>query len=241
VLGTGKSKTAHGEIPLPAPATVELLKGMQARFSSTKGETITPTGAAFLAELATVVRETPPVRINAVGHGWGGRKGPGLNLLRVMRGEQADGAVEGDALLVEANIDDMNPQIYPAVVERLLRLGAMDAWTSPVIMKSGRPGCVLSALIPAGLLSAAAQTILTETTTIGLRYGTVNRVMLSRRMAGVETPYGNITIKVAHYGDTVFNAAPEYSECAAAAMRTGTPVKEVIAAAMEAYRKLGAT
>jgi uncharacterized protein (TIGR00299 family) protein len=236
VLGTGRIKSRHGEIPLPAPATLELLKGMNVRIGPAKGETITPTGAAFLAEVASAVRETPVMKVTAVGHGFGGRKTPAPNMLRVMRGEPFESASEGETVLVEATIDDMNPQIFPHLIDMALEAGALDAWVAPVVMKKGRPGNVLSILCQRSELSLIVRLILSETTSIGLRYRTLDRVMLARRTVKVTTSYGSIRIKVAHFGDTVFNASPEYEDCLAAAGDHGVPVKDVLAAAVQAYR-----
>jgi uncharacterized protein (TIGR00299 family) protein len=237
VLGSGTAKGAHGTIPLPAPATIELLKDLPVRVSTARGETVTPTGAAFVAELAHVVKETPAMRITAAGTGFGSRKGPGANLLRVFRGEPYDTAQEGEDIVVEATVDDMNPQMIPRVIEMLLSAGAHDAFVVPVVMKKGRPGFSLCAVVPRESLSPAAQIILSETTTIGLRYRMTNRVRLDRRIETLDTRYGPVAVKVASVGEHVFNASPEYEDCVLAAERSEVPLKEVYAAAIEAYRR----
>jgi hypothetical protein len=240
VLGSGRTKSQHGEIPLPAPATVELLKGMPSKISAKNGETITPTGAAFLAELCEVVTETPPMTITATGHGFGTRRGPGLNLLRVIHGDRFRGTMDGDAVMIEANIDDMNPQLIPNVVSSLIELGAHDAWTTPVNMKKGRPAFVLSALVPQHLVPAATQFILSETTSIGVRFSGVGRICLERKSVKVDTAYGPVSIRVAHSGGVLYNASPEFEDCVRAAGRCGVPVKEAYAAAVEAWRTAAA-
>ena len=236
VLGTGTIETAHGTMPLPAPATVELLKDFRVKFGPIGTETITPTGAAFLAELAQPTDETPTMRIIVTGHGFGTRKEPGPNMLRIIRC-QANTAKNPEAVLIETNIDDMNPQIYPRVINLLLESGAHDAWTTPIVMKHGRPATLLSALVPEELTNKAAEIIFSETTSVGLRYKKLSRITLERRHETVQTQYGTVRIKVAHMDGKLYNCSPEYADCVRISDSMKVPLKEVFAAAVAAFRK----
>jgi len=236
VLGTGTITTAHGTMPLPAPATVELLRDFPVKLAGIGAETVTPTGAAFLAELAKPLKETPAMRIMSVGHGFGSRKEPVPNMLRIIRC-QANAVEMSEAVLIETNIDDMNPQVYPHVITRLLESGAHDAWITPIIMKHGRPGSVLSALVQEELADKTAEIIFSETTSVGLRYKKLSRITLERRHETVQTQYGPIRIKVAHMDGKIYNYLPEYADCVSVSNAVNMPLKEVSSAALAAFRK----
>ena len=255
-LGTGRVRTAHGLLPVPAPATAALLKGAQVEAGDLLGELTTPTGALIVATHAESYGPMPAMRIVATGHGAGTRELPDRpNILRIFAGQEqsashplaspsapTDTAQDGASLWeVSANIDDMNPQLVPPILDSLLSLGARDAWLSQTLMKKGRPGLLLSALVDDDKRSAVIQHILAETSTIGLRFHRVSRVMLDREIASVTTAFGSIDVKLGRDPETrsVLNVAPEFESVRAAAATHHTPRKIVYAAALaEAYKLL---
>jgi hypothetical protein len=233
-VGHGFVRTAHGLFPIPAPATAYLLEGVPTYATHLEGELITPTGAAILTAICPEFGPQPPMRILRTGHGAGKHDREIPNVLRVFLGEREAGigAVQGQAVLLETNIDDMNPQFFAHLFERLLEAGALDVWLTPVHMKKGRPGSVLSVLSGAAESSALAEIVFMETTTIGIRRTTVDRLMLPRQWRTVQTPYGPIRLKEARLGDRVVNVLPEYEDCRAAARAQGVPLKQVWLAAL---------
>lgn len=241
-VGSGFVKTAHGLYPVPAPATAYLLEGAPVYSTRVRGELITPTGAAILAEAAAEFGPLPALRVSQVGYGAGTRDREIPNVVRLVLG--ATGA--GQAALVPsesvtelmANIDDMNPQFYDYLLERLLGAGALDAWLAPVHMKKNRPGAVLHALCRPADADGLTGIILTESTTIGVRRAHLDRVTLDRELVPVQTPWGPVRIKVARQGALVLNLAPEYEDCLALARSHGVPLKAVHAAARAAAAPL---
>lgn len=237
-LGRGLARGSHGIFPLPAPATVALLRRAPIVGVNHPVETVTPTAAALLTELAASFGPIPAMTLTAVGYGAGTRTTPEPNVLRVLLGETADdgeGATETLTLL-ETNIDDMNPEIYGYVIERLLAAGALDAYLTPVIMKKGRPAVVLSVLCQPNAATALRDLIFTETTTLGVRVQQVTRHCLPRASMTVTTPYGPIRVKVAARADGK-KGAPEYEDCRRAAETHGVPLLQVYAAAIAAYEE----
>jgi hypothetical protein len=239
--GSGWTNSQHGFLPLPAPATLALLAAANAPIAASPkavdlvGELVTPTGAALLATLASFSR--PPLRLERIGHGAGGRDTPWPNVLRLWLGNPTTplgatipGADSDEVVLVETNIDDMVPEHYGHVCERLFELGALDVWLVPVQMKKGRPGTVLSVLAPLELEGAVAELLLTETTTFGVRVQPARRHIALREIVTVETPYGPIPVKVKRLGDRVLGHAPEYEACRAAARSHGVALAQVYAA-----------
>jgi uncharacterized protein (DUF111 family) len=219
------------------PATVT---GSHGQALTMTGELVTPTGAALLATLARF--ERPGMTLERVGHGAGGRDPAWPNVLRLWLGEALDGsagAQVGDAVLLEANIDDMQPELYGHVTERLFALGALDVWLSPVQMKKGRPGIVLGVLAPPALEGTLAELLLAETTTLGVRVQPARRHVAGRRTRTVQTPFGPIPVKEKLAGERVLGSAPEYEACRAAAHAAGVPLAEVYAAARAAARESG--
>jgi uncharacterized protein (TIGR00299 family) protein len=235
-LGGGTVDTAHGRLPVPAPATLELLAGADVEAGGDT-ELTTPTGAGILAASATGYGPMPPMRVIGVGWGAGDRQLPDRpNLLRVVAGraENAEPETDDAVALVEANIDDMNPELCEPLLEALFAAGAVDAWFTPIVMKKSRPAFTVSAMCPPGQRDAVSQALLRESTTIGVRFSTVERHVLPRRFVDVDTPWGLVPVKVAGEGDLT-NAAPEYEACRKLAAAAGVPVKRVYLAALAAF------
>jgi uncharacterized protein (TIGR00299 family) protein len=241
-LGHGWAKMAHGQIPLPAPATLELLAAAGAPTvpAPGPGELVTPTGAAILAELATFSQ--PTMTLSRIGMGAGRRDLPWPNIARMWLGERLPSQGGGSLVQLETNIDDMNPQLYPAVSEQLLAAGAKDVWFTPVNMKKGRPGVILSVLGSSGDESKLSQLILRETTTLGVRVHPVQHRHEARRdIQQVDTPFGAVRAKIKWLGNEAVQATPEYEDCRVLAERAQTPVKSVLDAAAVSAQQLLAT
>lgn len=243
VLGSGTVRTAHGILPVPAPATLALLRDVPVEAGGPACELTTPTGALILAEHASAYGPLPSLQIIAVGHGAGTRElADRPNLLRIIAGHESDVTDAGgpDCCVLEANLDDMNPQLYGPLCEALLSTGARDVWLVPVQMKKGRPGTVLSALCDPGREAELTRLILRESASLGVRRHAVSRTMLQREHVTVRTEFGDIPIKRGRDPQTgeIWNAAPEFSICVERAAAAGVPIKEVLGAAMAAYRNL---
>ncbi len=235
--GSGRVRGEHGVLPVPAPAVLELLRGVPLHAGGVQAELTTPTGAAILAASAGRFTELPPMRVERVGYGAGAREHRELpNLLRVVLGERLEaGTGEGDgALVLEANIDDMTPELAPWVVELLLGAGAADVWLTPVHMKKGRPGIILSVLCTPGSDAAIRELLWRETSTLGVRGLPVRKWMLERRMVEVDLEGGKARVKLGLDRGRVVNVAPEFADCARLAEQTGKPLKEVMARAQAA-------
>ena len=236
-VGSGTAKTEHGILPVPAPATAALLRGKPVYAAGPPVELTTPTGAALAVTLAREFGGLPPLRIAAAGYGAGGHDFPDrANVLRVILGEES-GAAEAAAIAVlEANIDDLSPQILAYAAERLLEQGALDVTLQPILMKKGRPGTLLRVLARPEDREALAQTMFAETSTLGLRISAAERRVQVRHWVEVETPHGKVRVKVS--GEGAY--APEYEDCRRIAHERGVPLKQVIAAANHAYRSRSA-
>ncbi|HEY6106097.1 MAG TPA: nickel pincer cofactor biosynthesis protein LarC [Anaeromyxobacteraceae bacterium] len=236
-LGQGLVETAHGRLPVPAPAVLEILKGTPVKLGGPPGEAVTPTGAALLATLCEV-GDPPPIVPERVGYGVGTARWPDRpNVLRLTLGQAAAG--ERRLWVLEANLDDCPGQLVARAIEAALAAGALDAWAAPLTMKKGRPGFLVGALAEGHRRDAVARVILAETTTLGVRWHPVERTELAREMVSVETAYGAVRVKVARDGGRVAGAQPEYEDCAALARDKGVPVREVMAAALSAWRAGG--
>jgi uncharacterized protein (TIGR00299 family) protein len=240
-LGHGAVKTAHGLLPVPAPATAELLKDVPVYAGDVEGEFVTPTGAAIITSICDSFGPLPEMRIFRMGYGAGSRDPKGFpNALRIALGEIADEeehtAAAGRVMVIETNIDDMNPQAYEAVIDRAFALGALDAFLTPVQMKKTRPGVLLTALCERSDLDAITGMLLTDTTTLGVRYYEASRRILGREVETVETEHGSIRVKVARDGSRTLHFQPEYDDCARAAAEKGVSFIEVQSAASAAYR-----
>jgi uncharacterized protein (TIGR00299 family) protein len=235
--GTGTVRCDHGVMPVPAPATALLLRGVPLAECDEPGELTTPTGAALLATLADDFGPLPALRLAAVGCGTGTREGRTRpNLLRVLIGESSDEAAgEQDVVTVlEAQVDDAPGQVLAHVLERALAAGALDAFIVPIIMKKGRPGQLLTVLCRAAHAAALETLLLTETTTFGVRRHECRRTKLAREHTTVATEFGPVRVKLGRRGDTRLQAWPEFEDCAALADSAGVPLREVQAAALRA-------
>lgn len=233
-LGSGLVSSRHGPLPVPAPATVELLRGFSTRLGEGDGELVTPTGAAIVASLA-VAEAVPDLRIDAVGYGAGTRElADRPNVLRAVVGEPVALTGSDDVVVIETNIDDYNPEFYEYVIGRLFEAGARDVYLTPVHMKKNRPGILLTVLGSDTDRERLAGIVLTETSAIGLRYYPARRIVLARHTREVSTPYGIVRIKVALGPDDHENVAPEYEDCKRLALETGVPIKLVYQAALTA-------
>jgi len=246
--GLGFVDCAHGRLPVPAPATAELLKGFPSVGTEIEGELTTPTGAALLTTLADGFGPRPPMTVSAVGYGAGtaNRETP-PNLLRLFVGdvvseEEAgrDATEETDEVMVlEANLDDLSPEIAGHALGQLLAAGALDAFLTPAFMKKNRPGFILTAIAEPATAPAVEEVMLTETSTFGLRRTLASRRKLRREWAEVATPHGTVRVKVGRLGRKVVHAAPEYEDCSRVAAKSGVPLKEVYQSALDAYFRLG--
>jgi pyridinium-3,5-bisthiocarboxylic acid mononucleotide nickel chelatase len=235
-MGHGTIRCAHGVLPVPSPAAVEILRecgGVMADGGVAR-ELCTPTGAAILA--AAVTRWGPAPSGTPVAIGWGAGDAELADRANAVRAVVMRPAATADQMFrIEANIDDMSPELCAHAADAVLAAGAVDAWWSSIGMKKGRPALLFSALAAGDRRDAVIGAILRETTTIGVRFDAVERRVLAREQVEVPTPYGPIRIKLARDGGAVVNAAPEHDDCAAAARRTGAPLKAVYAAALAAY------
>jgi len=232
-LGSGTVQTLHGPVPVPAPATLEILRDQPVRFEGV-GELTTPTGAALLRVLARP-GPPPPLIVQRVGYGLGRRELPDRpNVLRATLGTATD-AAPADVWELAVTLDDATPQLLGYLVERLLAEGALDAWVAPVTMKKGRPGHVLSALVEAGQREGAVRRLLSESTTLGVRSWPVQRTVLERTVVEVETPHGPVRVKLGWQGGETWSASPEYEDVRARAEAAGVPFKQVWAEALAAY------
>ncbi|MXW79230.1 MAG: nickel pincer cofactor biosynthesis protein LarC [Gemmatimonadetes bacterium] len=234
-FGTGFVRCAHGRYPVPVPGVLALCRDVPTEQTDIRAELVTPTGAAIITTLARSFGPQPPFCQQAVGYGAGRRDLEAIpNLLRLRLGERVSASER--VLLIEANIDDMNPEVYGYLFDRLLEQGACDVYATPILMKKGRPGNVLSVLAPAGRLDELAAIVLQETTTIGLRYYGVERRVLERQIRAIATPYGEVNVKFS-YLDGRRRAAPEYEDCARLAQQHQVPLLSVYEAARAAAIK----
>ena len=234
-VGRGMVKSAHGVFPVPAPATVSLLGAAPIFSRGPEAELLTPTGALLLTGHAARFSAVPAMRVAATGYGAGDRdfhETP--NVLRVLVGE-ADASHTHRVLVVECEIDDMNPQLYGPLMDQLYAAGALEVFYLPVQMKKNRPGTMVTVLAPPETRTRIADTLFRETTTIGVRYSERDRECLTREWRSVETPFGAVRIKIARRGDTITNAQPEFDDCAKLAQALGVAIKDVHAAALRAW------
>jgi pyridinium-3,5-bisthiocarboxylic acid mononucleotide nickel chelatase len=231
----GLVRTAHGSLPLPAPATLELLKGVPLTGVEEDGELVTPTGAALASTLASGFGALPAMTLEQIGYGAGTRDtAERPNLVRALVGQALAAAPSAEVSLLETNLDDLLPELVPDAVERCLAAGALDVWTVPAQMKKGRPGIVFSALARAGDEAAVAGAILEETSALGVRAGRLRRYELDREETSVTVGGERVRVKLGRLDGRLVNVAPEHDDCAAAARRLGRPVKSVWAAALAA-------
>jgi uncharacterized protein (TIGR00299 family) protein len=234
-LGSGASRGAHGVVPIPGPAVLELLQGVPVTAGPVATEMCTPTGAALLAARVADWGPLPPMRVRRVGTGAGGRDPEELpNVVRLVLGEPGDDATAGSPVVLESNIDDLDPRLWPSVLDALFAAGASDAWLTPIVMKKGRPAHMLSALCRPEAVAAVQAAIFATTSTIGLRIVPVGKTALDRSTASVEVLGGRVGVKVAVLDGRVVNVSVEYEDVAALAREQGIPVKEALRAATAA-------
>ena len=236
-LGSGTVRTAHGTLPVPPPAVVELLRGVPTFGGPADRELATPTGAAVLRTFATGWGSQPPMTVQRQGTGAGGHDLPGhANVVRLLVGEPTE--TRAGTLVLEANVDDMDPRLWPSILTRLLAAGASDAWLVPIVMKKGRPAFTLSVLVDDDAVASVRRAVFSETTTIGVRETAVDKRALDRTEHSVHVHGHEVRVKAARLDGVVVNAQPEYEDVVAVATALGLPVKAVMADAAAAARAL---
>ena len=235
-VGSGTVRCEHGELPVPAPATAELLLGVPVYAAGPPAELVTPTGALLVTEYAGAYGPAPPMRVERIGYGAGDRNPAGRpNVLRALLGESLETGAFERVVVLECQIDDMNPQLYGALMERLAAAGALDVFYAPIQMKKNRPGTLVTVVAPPGRREALSDVLFRESTTIGLRVTETERERLDREEVAVETPLGAVRFKVAHRGGALRNAAPEFEDCARLAAERRLSIKDVQAIAVKAW------
>jgi uncharacterized protein (TIGR00299 family) protein len=241
-VGHGTVRAHHGVLPVPAPATAALLTGAPIYSAGPPGERVTPTGAALASTLAHAFGPPPPMVLDSVGAGAGRRDDADFpNLARALVGhdwpERKSGSGHGEVMVLECTIDDMNPQGYGWLMERLFSLGAMEVFYTAVHMKKDRPGVLVTVLCPVGLLQTISGALFEETTTLGLRYRTSGRIELERRHETVRTRFGAVRMKLGTLEGREIQAQPEYEDCRRLAARHHVALRQVQAAAVAAWGK----
>jgi uncharacterized protein (TIGR00299 family) protein len=227
-VGTGFVECQHGKIPVPAPATMEILQGAPLVATGIEAELTTPTGAAIVKTLATAFRPFPPMTLESIGYGAGSRDHEIPNLLRIVVGDAANGGFETDQVdLIAANIDDMNPEHYEHLLERLFDEGALDVTLTPLIMKKGRPGIELNVMARPADTERMTETVFRESTTLGVRVQRITRKILPRESLTVATSYGELRVKISKLEGRVRDVAPEYEDCKRLAKANKAPLREV--------------
>ncbi len=240
--GFGMAKTEHGSMPIPAPAVVELLRGAPLYSRGVPIELVTPTGAAILATLVEGFGDMPMMRTDAVGYGSGVPRQDFPNLLRVIVGEEEPRGArpsqheQAGEMLIETNVDDLNPELYGYVLERLFDAGAQDAWFTPIIMKGGRPAVTIGVLCASGQQDAVRRVLFTETGTLGVRARPVEKTVLEQEWLEVSTSYGRVAVKIGILDGEPVTIAPAYDDCARIARSSGVPARDVYAEAVAIAR-----
>jgi len=239
-IGGGFAGGPHGRIPLPGPGTAELLRGFPVVDTGVQAELVTPTGAAILTTLAASAGRMPALTVEAVGYGAGTMDFPGTpNVLRCFLGRTTAGAAADETVLqVETTIDDMSPQLYETLIERVFEAGALDVFLQPVIMKRGRPGVVVTALCAPERVGDLSRTLFEESTTIGVRWSEWHRARLEREIVVLTTAYGAIPFKVSRLGRRIVTVTPEFADVARIAREKSLPVREVLDQARADGRRL---
>ena len=238
-VGGGTAKMAHGVLPVPAPATANLLQGKPTYSNGVQSQLVTPTGAAIVATLCDSFGPQPPMSVSAIGYGAGTADLEGQpNVLRLMIGEAAEKVVPGfdqEIAVIEANLDDMNPQIYGYFSEKALAAGALDVFTTPVQMKKNRPGTLVTVLCNPADMDTLMSLIFAETTTFGVRTYRAQRRVLPRESVKVTTSFGDVRIKLSRVNGRILHVAPEYDDCRKLAVEKNVPLQRVINEAMRRY------
>ena len=227
-VGGGKVKTAHGILPVPAPATAELLKEAPIYSSGVEAELTTPTGAAILTGFSPLYGPIPPMKLEKIGYGAGEKNFSSFpNVLRILIGEKETLPCEDQVVVLETNIDDMNPEIYEHVIDLLFKKGALDVFLTPVQMKKSRPGVLLSVVCEEGKEEDLLNVIFTETTTLGIRISKMRRRKLERKIKKLKTSLGEIKVKVSIQNNKIIGGSPEYEDCKKIAIERNLPLKKV--------------
>ena len=238
-VGGGTAKMAHGVLPVPAPATANLLQGKPTYSNGVQRELVTPTGAAIVSTLCDRFGPQPPMTVSAIGYGAGSADLEGQpNVLRIMIGESAEKALPGfdeEISVIEANLDDMNPQIYGYFLEKALAAGALDVYTTPVQMKKNRPGTLLTVLCKPQEANALTSMIFAETTTFGVRTTKAQRRVLPREHVSVSTTFGDVRIKLSRVNGSILHVSPEFDDCRKLAVEKNVPLQQVINEALRRY------
>ena len=235
-VGSGTVRCEHGVFPVPAPATAALLKGVPIHARGIPTELTTPTGALLITEYAGSYGPLPEMRVDAIGYGAGDKDFPHHpNVLRFMVGESSTGTALETIVSIECEIDDMNPQLFGPLMDRLYAAGALDVYYAAVQMKKGRPGTLVTVIAAPDRREALTAVLFADTTTIGVRHHELRRERLERRMITVDTPVGPIRFKVASRNGRIVNASPEFEDCVKAAAEQGLPIKDVQARALKAW------
>lgn len=239
-VGTGFVECDHGILPLPAPATLELLKGIPICASGIEKELVTPTGIVILKHVAKSFGVIPEMRIQRIGYGAGSREMNIPNLLRIWVGEttQESEYEEDDVILMETNIDDMNPEFFGYTSEKLLERGALDVFMTPIFMKKNRPGTQLSVLISPDKLDEMLSIIFAETTSLGMRIHHLERKKLPRELLTVETTFGHVRVKVSKTGREITSISPEYEDCKKIAAKQKVPLRKVYEEVKEVAKRI---
>jgi hypothetical protein len=227
-VGGGFVDGPHGRLPVPGPGTAELLRGFPVVDTGVRAELVTPTGAAILTTLAASAGRMPPMTVSSVGYGAGARDLEVPNVLRCFVGEAAAAAGPETIAQVETTIDDMSPQLYEPLMERLFEAGALDVFLAPVVMKRSRPGVVITALCPPDAVGVLSRVLFEESTTIGVRWSEWRRARLERELVTLPTGYGVIPFKVSRLEGRVVTVTPEFSDVARIAREKSLPVREVL-------------
>jgi pyridinium-3,5-bisthiocarboxylic acid mononucleotide nickel chelatase len=242
-VGGGTAKMAHGVLPVPAPATARLLQGAPTFSSGVQRELVTPTGAAIVATLCDSFGPQPPMTVSAIGYGAGTADLEGQpNVVRIMIGDSADqasSASDEEISIIEANLDDMNPQIYGYVLEKALSAGALDVYTTALQMKKNRPGTLLTILSRPEDADRLMSLIFAETTTFGIRAHRAQRRALPREWVNVSTSYGSVRIKLSRSNGHILHVTPEYDDCRKLAVENQVPLQQVISEALRTYQASG--
>ena len=232
-LGSGFVRCAHGRMPVPAPGTLELLRGVPVRQTEIRKELVTPTGAAIITTLAAGFGAMPEMTLDRIGYGAGTRDLEDRpNLLRICLGEKKKGAEHDQICVIETNLDDMSPEVIGYLIEKLFEQGALDAFLTPIFMKKSRPATKLSVLAEPDLRETLIETLLTETTTFGVRGYTVERSKLRRDFTEIQTPWGAVRAKRGYLGDQRIKSVPEYEDCKRIAQQHRVPLRVVYEAVM---------
>jgi len=226
-VGTGFVKSEHGILPVPAPATLALMKGKPIYSSGVERELLTPTGAAILTSLGSRFGQLPSMKIERIGYGAGWDDLPHPNLLRLIIGTSTAISGEEKVTVIETNIDDMNPQFYDYVMEKLLAMGVLDVFMTPILMKKNRPATLLTIISPSEKLPSITSFLLRETTTLGLRWREEERSRTDREILSFQTRYGKIQFKLARWEGKIVNLSPEYDDCKRLALRKKVPLKKI--------------